>query len=93
MPKFLYHKAHDMLMKALKKQCSTILDRWYKDDLYRGSLSKLGWDEETIMEYDKIALEDHSYTDKRRKTSERELMEALINRRGCKWTNGSARRL
>ena len=58
----MYHKAHDMLKKGQKKQCSAILDRWYKDDLYRGSLSKLGWDEETIMEYDKIALEDHSYT-------------------------------
>ena len=59
MPQYLYHKAHDMLMKAQKKQCSTILDRWYEDDLYRGSLSKLGWDEETIMD---VALDDHSYT-------------------------------
>ena len=51
-----------MLKKAQKKQCSAILDRWYKDYLYRGSLSKVGWNEENIMEYDNIALEDHSYT-------------------------------
>ena len=62
MPQYMYHKSRDMPQKAQKKQCSAILERWYKDDLCRGSLSKLGWNEETIMEYDKIALEDHSYT-------------------------------
>ena len=62
MPQYMYHKAHDMLKKAQKKQCSAILDSWYKDDLYRGSLSKLGRNEATLMEYDKIALEDHSCT-------------------------------
>ena len=56
------HKAHDMLKKAHKKQCSAILEQWYKDDLYRGSLFLIGWNEETILEYDKIASEDHSYT-------------------------------
>ena len=62
MPQNLYHKARDMLRKAQKKQCSTFLERWYEDGFYLGSLSKLGCNEETIMEYDKIALEDHSYT-------------------------------
>ena len=62
MPQNLYHKACDMLRKALKKQCSTFLERWYEDGFYLGSLSKLGWNEEARMEYDKIALEDHSYT-------------------------------
>ena len=62
MPQNLYHKARDMLRKAQKKQCSTFLERWYEDGFYLGSLSKLGWNEENIMEYDKIALEDHSYT-------------------------------
>ena len=62
MPKFLYHEAHDMLKKARKKQCSAFLDRRYNDDLYRGSLSKLGCNEETVMEYVKIALEENSYT-------------------------------
>ena len=62
LPQYMYHKAHDRLKKAQKKQCSAILERWYKDDLYRGSLSKLGWNEETLMAYGKIAFEDHSYT-------------------------------
>ena len=62
LPQYMYHKAHDMLKKAQKKHCSAILERWYKDDLYRGSWSKRGWNEETFVEYDKIAFEDHSYT-------------------------------
>ena len=45
MPKYMYHKAHDMLKKAQKKQCSTFLERL-----------------EAVIEYDNVALEDHSYT-------------------------------
>ena len=40
---------------------NTILERWHKDDEYRKSLSKNGWTEEQIVQYDKLALEDHSY--------------------------------
>ena len=29
------HEAHDMFKKAQKKQCNTILERWYEDDLFR----------------------------------------------------------
>ena len=36
-------------------------ERWHKDDNYRKSLSNIWWVEEQIMQYDKIALEDHSY--------------------------------
>ena len=53
-------KTHDMLKNAQKKQCSTLLERWYKDDLYRGSLSETGWNEETPIANDRIALKDHS---------------------------------
>ena len=60
---------HDMLKRAQKKQCSTVLERWYKDDIHRGSCTQIGWNEETIMAYDKIALEDHSYTATREETS------------------------
>ena len=59
---YKYYKAHEMLKKAQKKQYKTILERWYNDDNYRKSLSDIGWNEEGIMQYDKIALEYHSYT-------------------------------
>ena len=39
----------------------TILDRWHKDDDNRKSLSDIGWTEGHIIQYDKIALEDHFY--------------------------------
>ena len=48
--------------RKLKHECENILDRWYKDDKYRKSLSDIGWNEEGAMQYDKIALENHSYT-------------------------------
>ena len=69
-----------------KKQCTAIVERWYKDDDYRSSWSKIGWNEESIMEYDKIALENHSYTATREERSRNENLETLIKRRGCKWT-------
>ena len=66
-------KAHEVLKKAQKKKwCNTILERWYKDDLYRKSLSDIGWIEEGIMQYDNIALEDHSYTATREERSRNE---------------------
>ena len=37
------------------------LDRWHKDVKYRKSLSEIGWTEEQIIQYDELALEDHSY--------------------------------
>ena len=39
----------------------TILERWHDDGKYRKSLSDVGWTEEQIIQYDAIALEDHSY--------------------------------
>ena len=56
------YKAHGMLKKAQRKQYKTILERWNDDDKYCKSLSDIGWHEEGIMQYDKIALADHSYT-------------------------------
>ena len=76
-----------------KKQCSTILERWYKDDLYRGSLSKHGRNEETLMEYDNIALEDHSCTATSEERRRNENSWKLSLNAECKWNNGSARRL
>ena len=59
----MYYKAHDMLKKARnnKNDYKNILDRWYKVDKYRKSLSDIGWTEERIIQYDETALEDHSY--------------------------------
>ena len=38
----------------------SILERWHEDAQYRKSLSEIGWTEEQIMEYDKVAVENHS---------------------------------
>ena len=60
----MYCKAHDMLQKARQPKHGgnkSILERWHKDEQYRKSVSEIGWTEEQIIEYDKIALEDHSY--------------------------------
>ena len=57
------YKAHEMLKKARnnKNGYKNILDRWNNDDKYRRSLSDIGGIEERVMQYDEIALEDHSY--------------------------------
>ena len=60
----MYFKAHDVLRKGsnpINDTCKTILERWYKDDKYRKSLSDIGWTEEQIKQYDALASEDHSY--------------------------------
>ena len=60
----MYCKAEEMLQTARQPKHggnNSILERWHKDDQYRKSLSEIGWTEEQIIEYDKIALEDHSY--------------------------------
>ena len=60
----MYCKAHDIRRKAHKHKnggYKNILDRWNDDDKCRKSLSDIGWTEERILQYDEIALEDHSY--------------------------------
>ena len=64
MSQTMYHKARDMLRKAkLQKNgsCQTTLERWYRDNKYRKSLSEEGWTEEHIRQYDELALGDHTY--------------------------------
>ena len=59
----MYHRAHDMLRKARKHKSGgykTILERWHDVDEYRKSLSDIGCTEEQIIQYDEIAMEDHS---------------------------------
>ena len=52
-----------MLKEARKHKHGyrNILDRWNDDDKNRKSLSDVGWIEEGIIQYDEIALEDHSH--------------------------------
>ena len=59
----MYCKAKDMLQKAHQPKhggYKTILDRCHKDDKKRKSLSVFGWTEEQIIQYDELALEEHS---------------------------------
>ena len=51
----IYYEAHNMLKKARRKQCSTILERFQTDFLYRESLTNIGWDESVTMAYDDVA--------------------------------------
>ena len=59
----MYYKAHEMLKKARKHKNGyrNILDRWNNDDKYRKSSSDFWWTGEPIIQYDEIALGDHSY--------------------------------
>ena len=53
-----------MLHKAGQKkhgEHSSILARWHSDCKYRTSLTRIGWTEQVIMLFDRIALETHSY--------------------------------
>ena len=57
------NKAKEMLQKARQPKhggYKTILERWQKGDKYRKSLSEIGWTAEQIIQYDELALEDHS---------------------------------
>ena len=60
----MYFKAKEMLHKAGQKNHGehlSILARWLSDCKYRDSLTRIGWTEQDIMLFDRIALENHSY--------------------------------
>ena len=60
----MYYKAKEMMQKAREPGHGgqeSILESWLKDDDYRKSLSEIGWTEEQIIQYDELALEDHTY--------------------------------
>ena len=44
-------------------------ERCHDDDKYRKSLSNFAWTEERVIQYDEIALEDHSYVATRHERS------------------------
>ena len=61
----MYFQAKEMLQKARQTKhggSKTILERWH-EVAFTESLSQIlgGWTEGQIIQYDKIALEDHSY--------------------------------
>ena len=54
-----------MLQKARQPKhggYKTILERWHKDYQYRKTLSEIRWTDKQIIQYDELALEDHSHT-------------------------------
>ena len=60
----MYYKAKEMLHKAGQRkhgEHSSILARCLSDYKYRNSLTRIGWTEQDIMLFDRIALESHSY--------------------------------
>ena len=67
-----YYKAMEMLQKARQPKHGgykppSMVDTkplWKdgtRDDKYRKSMSEIGWTEEQIIQYDELALEDHSF--------------------------------
>ena len=70
----MYFKAHDMLRKVRSNNgnSKTILDIWHDNDKRRTFLSDIGWVEEQIIQYDAIALEDHSCVDSWQEKSRKE---------------------
>ena len=60
----MYYKAQEMLHKAGQKKHgghSSILARWHNEYSYRDSLTRIGWTEQDIMLFDRVAWENHSY--------------------------------
>ena len=87
----MHNKAKEMLQKARQPEhgCyKTILERWHKDDKYRKSVSDIGWTEELIIQYDELALEDHSYIATREERTRNEV-GTLVEQRRCSRTTES----
>ena len=53
--------AHNVRRRCLKQKFEGIHDRLLKDSTYRDTQLKIDWTEETCIEVDKLAPEDHSY--------------------------------
>ena len=78
----MYYKAKELLQKARQPKhggSKTILERGHKDDKYRKSLSDIGWTEEQLIQYDELALGDHSHiaTPKERTRNEKHWVLSL----------------
>ena len=60
--KMMFFKAKDMLRKAKKKNCTTILANWKAEERYWSSLKEHDIGEKEIILYDQIAFEKHDCT-------------------------------
>ena len=82
----MYNKAKEMLQNARQPKhggYKTVSERWRKDDKNRKSLSDVGWTEEQIIQYDELALEDHSHIATRKERSRNEKHWVLsLNKEG-----------
>ena len=57
----MYYKDQEMLHEAgLTRHGEHFLARWHSNYKYRNSLTRIGWTEQDIILFDRIALENHS---------------------------------
>ena len=52
---------HDARKRCVKKNVDGIHDRFQRDSVFRDSQLKIGWTEETCIEMEKLAQENHSH--------------------------------
>ena len=57
-----YHTAHQLAKKCRKKEYDSIHDRYIRDKAFRKAMIEIGRTEQMIVEMDKLANEDHTYT-------------------------------
>ena len=57
-----YHTANQLAKKCRKKEYDSIHDRYIRDKAFRKAMIDIGRTEQMIVEMDKLANEDHTYT-------------------------------
>ena len=57
-----YFTANQLARKCRKKEYDSIHDRYIRDKTFRKAMIEVGRSEQMIIEMDKLANEDHSYT-------------------------------
>ena len=57
-----YHTANQFAKKCRKKKYDSIHDRYIRDKTFRKAMIEIGRSEQMIIEMDKLANEDHTYT-------------------------------
>ena len=53
--------AHNARKRCIKTIVERIHDRFQRDPVYRESQLKIGWTEKKCIEWDELAIEDHTY--------------------------------
>ena len=57
-----YHTANQLAKKCRKKEYDSIHDRFIRDKTFRKAMIEVGRSEQMIIEMEKLANEDHTYT-------------------------------